>query len=103
MIMLLRTLLFSLVAIGGRVLTISRRRSYLESPVVEIAYAGYQGALEGNVQRFLSIPYPQPQCLFRTLEGVSWRLILGLATRISVFADLSRFLTLVHRDNYSPL
>ena len=61
MIMLLRSLLFfALVAIGGRALTISHRRSDLESPVVETAYGGYQGALEGNVQRFLGIPYAQP-------------------------------------------
>lgn len=59
--MLLRSLLFvALVAIGGRALTISHRRSDLESPVVEIAYAAYQGRLEGNVQHFLGVPYAQP-------------------------------------------
>ena len=59
--MLLRSLLFfTLVAIGGRALTISHRRSDLESPVVEIAYAAYQGGLEGNVQHFLGVPYAQP-------------------------------------------
>jgi len=71
--MLLRSLLFSLreVAIGGRAFTISHRRSDLESPMVEIACAGYQGALEGNVQRFLDIPYTSSlrECLFRTLKG----------------------------------
>jgi len=60
-IMLLHSLFFlALVALGGRALTISHRRSDLESPVVEIAYAAYQGALESNVQRFLGIPYAQP-------------------------------------------
>ncbi|KAF9646185.1 carotenoid ester lipase precursor [Thelephora ganbajun] len=50
----------ALIAVGGRALTISHRRSDLESPVVEIAYAAYQGALEGNVQKFLGISYAQP-------------------------------------------
>lgn len=59
--MLLRSLFFlALFAIGGRALTVSHRRSDLDSPVVEIDYAAYQGALEGNVQRFLGIPYAQP-------------------------------------------
>lgn len=58
---LLRSVFFlALVALGGRALTISHRRSDLESPVVEVDYAAYQGAVEGNVQRFLGIPYAQP-------------------------------------------
>lgn len=61
MTMLLRCILFlALVAIGGRALTISHRRSDLESPVVAIDYAAYQGSLDGDVQRFLGIPYAQP-------------------------------------------
>lgn len=60
MITLLRSLLFlALVAVGGQALTISHRRSDLQSPVVEIEYAAYQGTLAGNVQRFLGIPYAQ--------------------------------------------
>lgn len=60
MIMLLRTFLFiALVAIGGRALTISHRRSDLESPVVELPYVAYQGGSEGSVQHFLGIPYAQ--------------------------------------------
>jgi len=43
MIVLLCSLLFfALVDIGDWALTISHRRSDLESPVVEIAYADYQ-------------------------------------------------------------
>ena len=57
----LHPLLFlTVVAIGGRALTILHRRSDLESPVVEINYAAYQGALESNVQRLLGIPHAQP-------------------------------------------
>lgn len=59
--MLLRSVLFlALVAVGGRALSISHRRSDLKSPVVEIDYAAYRGTLEGDVQRFLGIPYAQP-------------------------------------------
>lgn len=56
----LRILFLALVAIGGSALTLPHRRSDLESPVVEIEYAAYQGGLEGNVQHFLGIPYAQP-------------------------------------------
>ena len=61
MVMLLRFVLsLALVAIGSQALTIPQRRSDLESPVVEIGSTSYQGVLEGNVQRFLGIPYAQP-------------------------------------------
>ena len=57
----IRILFLALVAcIGGSALSLPHRRSNLESPVVEIAYAAYQGGLEGNVQHFLGIPYAQP-------------------------------------------
>jgi len=68
MVMSLRSLLFSLVAIGGRALTVSRHRSDLESPVVEIAYAGYRGALEGSVHTSVFYTPSLRECFLRTLE-----------------------------------
>ena len=57
----LRILFLALVAcVGVSALSLPHRRSDLESPVVEIEYAAYQGASEGNVQHFLGIPYAQP-------------------------------------------
>ena len=100
--MLLHSLLFfSLVAAGGRALTVSHRPSDLESPVVEIAYAGYQRALEGNVQRFLGIRYPAPVFVQNT-RGRE----LTVDFRVGDLR-LRRFLPILHfgslRQYYSPL